>query len=72
MAKVIQRDPGCYNTPSGRAHPAPDVKESGAATIARVMRKAETPQCTATGGAVTFTIEDGNRAKRINQDAYPK
>jgi hypothetical protein len=44
----------------------------GAATVARVMRKAEKPQGTSTGRGIRFSIEEGNRAKRIDHDAAPK
>lgn len=57
---------------SGRSIPAPDVKASGAATVARVMLKAEKPQGTSTGHGIRFSIEEGNHAKKINHDAAPK
>lgn len=68
----IARDLTRFNTSSGRAHDAPNVRESGTSTVARVMRKAEKPQPTQSGASVVFTIEEGNHAKRINQDAMPR
>jgi hypothetical protein len=59
-----------YNSPSGKADPKMVI--DGAATVARVMLKAEKPQGTSTGHGVRFTVEEGNHAKRINQDAAPK
>jgi hypothetical protein len=62
-----------YNSPSGKADPKMDI--SGAATVARVMRKAE-----ARSGdgdrlgeppGVRFSIGE-NQAKKINHDAAPK
>ena len=60
-----------YNTSSGKAQPAPMVID-GAATVARVMLRAEKPQGTANGGAMKFTIEGGNHAKKIDHDAAPR
>lgn len=59
-----------YNSPSGKADPKMVI--DGAKTVARVMLKAEKPQGTSTGGAIRFTIEAGNHAKRIDHDAAPK
>lgn len=67
----VKRDPR-YNSSDGKAREAPNVKESGAATVARVMTRAERPQPTESGGPIRFTIEEGNRAKRIDHDAAPK
>lgn len=68
----IGRDVERFNTSSGRAHEAPDSARTGAALVARVMRKAEKPQPTQSGASIVFTVEDGNRAKKINQDAPPR
>lgn len=57
---------------SGKSIPAPDVKATGARLVASVMLKAEKPQGTSTGGAVRFTVEEGNHAKKINHDAPPR
>ena len=59
------------NTSSGRPTQAPS-KESGAAMCARVMQRAEKPQCTSNGGPIRFEMEAGNHAKKINMNAMPK
>ena len=72
----VKRD-GRYNSSDGKARQAPDVKESGARLVARVMRGAEAgqpndDQQNRDRMGAKFTIEDGNHAKRINHDAPPK
>jgi hypothetical protein len=65
------RLPDRYNSASGRARSGPNVKESGVATVARVMTAAEKPQGTSTGRPIRFEIDKANKAKKIDHDAVP-
>lgn len=64
--------PNRYNNASGAARSAPDSKLTGTALVARVMAHKGGHQGTANGHGVKFTMEEGNRAKRIDHDAAPK
>lgn len=63
-----------WNTSSGKDRPPePYNKAEGARLVAKVMRRAETEQpVTKHEQGAKWRIEDGNHAKRFNQDAAPK
>ena len=64
------------NTVSGEPKHCGPSKELGAALVAKVMlRQESTPHAgpaSSPAHGVKFEIEGGNRAKKINHDAYPK
>jgi len=53
-------------TSSGNPRPGPNVKESGASLVAKVMGKAEKPQGSSNGKAVRFEMETTNHASHVD------